>query len=61
VSYGGRGQARSRMLRRLGWIAAALVVLALLFVLSGHWILGLIFAVPAAAAVWGFVQARAVR
>lgn len=61
MSFGGRGQARSRIMRRFTWVAAALVVLTLLFVLSGHWILAVIFALVAAAAVWAWLQARSVR
>jgi hypothetical protein len=49
------------MVRRTGLIAAVLVVLALLFLLSGHWILGLILAAFAGASVWVFLQARSVR
>jgi hypothetical protein len=49
------------VLRRAGLIAGILVLLALLFLVTGHWILGVIFAVAAAAAVWVFVQARTVR
>lgn len=61
MSIGGRGQARQRMLRRVGLIAAALVVIALLLLFSGHWILGVIFGAAAAAAVWLYLQARTVR
>jgi len=61
MSDGGRGQARQRMLRRMGLIAGGLVLLALLLLISGHWVLGVIFAVAAAAAVWVFLQARTVR
>jgi hypothetical protein len=61
MSYGGRAQARSRMLRRAGIIAAILVLLALVFLLSGHWILGIVFGVLAAAGVWTYLQARSVR
>jgi hypothetical protein len=61
VSLGGRAAARDRIMRRVAWVAGALVVLTLLLVLTGHWILGVIFALLAAAAVWGFAQARAVR
>jgi hypothetical protein len=61
VSVGGRGQARERMLRRVGVIAAVLVLVALLFLASGHWVLGLIVGLAAAAAVWMFLQMRAVR
>jgi hypothetical protein len=61
MSVGGRGRARERVLRRAGWIAGVLVVLALLFLLSGHWLLGIIFGAAGAAAVWVFLQARTVR
>jgi hypothetical protein len=61
VSTGGRGQARQRIVRRAGWIAGGLVLLALLLLLTGHWVLGIVLAAVAAVAVWVFVQARAVR
>ncbi len=61
MSVGGRAGARQRMLRRAGLIAAALVVLALLLLISSHWILGIIFGVAAAVAVWVYLQARTVR
>ena len=61
MSAGGRGEARGRLVRRTGIAAAVLVIVALVFFASGHWILGLVFAAAAAAAVWVFVQARAVR
>ena len=61
MSIGGRAQTRQRLLRRAGLIAAALAIVALLLLISGHWILGLIFAVAAAAAIWVFLQARTVR
>jgi len=57
----GRDQARQRLLRRTGIGAAVLVVLALFLLLNGHWVIGLILAVAAAAAVWVFLQARSVR
>jgi hypothetical protein len=57
----GRAQSRQRLLRRAGLIAAALAIVALLLLISGHWILGLIFAVAAAAAIWVVLQARTVR
>ena len=57
----GRSQARQRLLRRTGIGAVVLVVLALLLLLSGHWLIGLILAVAAAVAVWLFLQARSVR
>lgn len=49
------------MLRRMGLIAGVLVLLALVFLVSGHWVLGAIFAVAAAAAAWVFLQVRTVR
>jgi hypothetical protein len=49
------------MLRRAGLIAGVLALLALVFLISGHWVLGVVLAVAAAAAVWVFLQARAVR
>jgi len=61
MSVGGRATTRERILRRAGLTAAVLVLLALLFLASGHWVLGIIFGVAAAAAVWVFLQARTVR
>ena len=61
MSVGGRASARERVLRRAAWIAAALVLLTLLFLISGHWILAVIFGVAGAVAVWVFAQARTVR
>ena len=61
MSAGGRAQVRGRLLRRAGLAAAVLLLLALLFLSSGHWLLGIIFAVAAAIAIWVFVQARSVR
>jgi fatty acid desaturase len=61
VSVDGRGDARRRMLRRVGLVAAALVLLALIFLSGGHWVLGIIFAVAAVAAIWVFLQLRTVR
>jgi hypothetical protein len=45
----------------VGLAAAVLVVLALIFLVGGHWILGVIFAILAVVAVWAFVQMRSVR
>jgi uncharacterized membrane protein YgaE (UPF0421/DUF939 family) len=61
MSVGGRGRARDRILRRAALIAAVLALLALLLLVSGHWVLGVIFAVAAAAAIWVFLQGRTVR
>lgn len=56
-----RGQTRGRLLRRMGWIAAGVALLALLFLISGHWILGLVFGAVAVVAIWLFLQLRTVR
>lgn len=61
MSIGGRADARQRILRWVGLAAAVLVVLALIFLVGGHWILGVIFAILAVVAVWAFVQMRSVR
>jgi multidrug efflux pump subunit AcrB len=61
MSTGGRARARGRNLQRTGLIAAGLVLLTLLLLVTGHWILAIIVALPAAVAVWLFLQARAVR
>jgi uncharacterized membrane protein YccC len=61
VSNGSRADTRQRMLRRGGLVAGILAVLALLLLISGHWILGIVFAVVAAVAIWLFLQARTVR
>jgi hypothetical protein len=49
------------MLRRGGIVAAVLALLALILLISGHWILGIIVALVAAVAIWVFLQARTVR
>jgi 4-hydroxybenzoate polyprenyltransferase len=61
MSTGGRARARGRILKRTALIAAALVVLTLLFVVTGNWVLAIIAGVPAAVAVWVYLQARTVR
>jgi hypothetical protein len=61
MSVGGRANARARALRRAAIIAGVLVLVALLFLASGHWVLGVIFAAAAVAAIWVFLQARTVR
>jgi len=61
LSVGGRARARSTFLRRAGLVAAAVGVLALLLLIAGHWILGIIAALIAVAALWVFLQARSVR
>jgi len=61
MSVGGRANARQRVLRRAALGSAALVLLTLLFLVSGHWVLAVIFGIAAAAAIWAFLQARTVR
>jgi uncharacterized membrane protein YccC len=61
MSTGGRLETRQRMLRRAGLIAGILVLLALVFLISGHWVLGVIVGAVAAAAAWVFLQVRTVR
>jgi hypothetical protein len=61
MSYGGRQQARTTMLRRARWIAVGLVLLTLILLLTGHWILGIIVGAVSVAAVWAFLQVRTVR
>jgi uncharacterized membrane protein YccC len=61
MSISGRPQTRQRMLRRAGLIAGILVLLALVLLLTGHWVLGVILGVVAAVAVWVFLQVRTVR
>ena len=56
-----RGRARQNLQRRAGIVTAIVVVLALILLLSGHWILGLVFGVAAVAAVAAFLQLRTVR
>lgn len=57
----GRARTRGRVLQRAALIAAALVVVTVLLLVTGHWVLAIIAAVPAAVAVWVFLQARSVR
>jgi VIT1/CCC1 family predicted Fe2+/Mn2+ transporter len=61
VSVGGRARARGRILQRAALIAGALVVLAVLFLITGHWVLAVIVGAVAALALWAFLQARSVR
>ena len=61
MSVGGRARERGRVLRRAALIAGVLVLLALVFLASGHWVLAIIFGAAAAAAIWLFLQARTVR
>ena len=61
MSLGGRAGARQRILLRTSLIAGGLLLLALVFLISGHWVLAVIFGAPAAAAIWVFLQARTVR
>jgi uncharacterized membrane protein YccC len=61
MSVNRRGQVRQRMLRRAGLSAGALVLLAVLFLVGGHWVLGVVLGAVAAAAIWVFLQVRTVR
>jgi len=61
VSMSPRGRARQNLQRRAGIVTAIIVVLALILLLGGHWILGIIFGVAAVAAVAAFLQLRTVR
>lgn len=61
MSAGGRAETRQRMLRRAGLVAGLLVLVALLLLITGHWVLGVIFGVVAAVAIVVFFQVRTVR
>jgi len=61
MSFGGRARERARTMRWAYGITAALVVLALLLLLNGHWILGIVFGVAAVAAISIVRQLRTVR
>jgi hypothetical protein len=61
MSVGGRALTRERFLRRGALIAGALALVALLLLLTGHWVLGVIFAAAAGVTTWVFLQARTVR
>lgn len=61
MSVDGRAQLRRRNLRWAAVIAAILVLFTLLFLTSGHWVLGLVFGAAAAVAILAFSQMRTVR
>jgi hypothetical protein len=61
MSVSGRAQTRQRMLRRAALVVGILVLLALVLLVTGHWVLGLVFGVVAAVAVVVFFQVRTVR
>ena len=61
MSMGGRATARQRMLQRAGLVAGVLVLIALLLIVTGHWILGIIFGAAAVLAVALFRALRTVR
>ena len=61
MSIGGRARERGRLLRRATLITGVLLLLALVFLASGHWILAIVLGVPAAAGIWVVLQARTVR
>jgi len=56
-----RARARQSLQRRAGIATVVVVLLAIIFVLTGHWILAIIFGVIATAAVAAFRQLRTVR
>ena len=61
MSMSPRARARQNLQRRAGIVTAVVVLLALILLVSGHWILGIIFGVAAVAAVAAFRQLRTVR
>jgi len=61
VSMAPRARARQNLQRRAGIVTAAVVLLALIFLLTGHWILFVIFGAAAVATVAAFLQLRKVR
>jgi len=61
MSMSPRARARQSLQRRAGIATAVVVLLALILLLSGHWILGIILGVVAVAAVAAFRQLRTVR
>jgi len=61
VSMSPRARARQSLQRRAGIATAVVVLIALILLLSGHWILGIILGVVAVAAVAAFRQLRTVR
>ena len=48
-------------MRRGILLTAVLVFIALLFLASGHWIIGIVLGVVAAVAIWILLQLRTVR
>ncbi len=61
MSVGGRAEQRRRMLQRSGLAAAVSGLVAIVLLASGHWIVGILFAVACVAAVWAFLQLRTLR
>lgn len=61
MSMGGRAGERARILRRATMIAGVLALLAFLFLVSGHLIIGIVLAAATVVAVWVLLQARRVR
>jgi hypothetical protein len=56
-----RAEARQRLLRRSALLAGVLLLLALIFLASGHWIIGIVLGLAAAAAIWAYLQVRTLR
>jgi uncharacterized membrane protein len=61
MSLSPRARARQQLMRRAGIVTGVLVVIALILLLGGHWILGIVFGAAAVAAVLAFFQLRTVR
>jgi hypothetical protein len=61
MSTDGRSTARRTYLRRVAVIAAALVLIALLLFVSGHWVVGLVIGAAAVVAIYALAQLRTVR
>ena len=61
MSISPRARARQNLQRRAGIATGVIVLLALLFLLTSHWILFILFGVAAVAAVAAFLQLRKVR
>ena len=56
-----RGRARQSLQRRAAMVTGAVILLALIFLLTNHWILFIIFGIAATASVAAFLQLRKVR
>ena len=61
MSMSPRARARQNLQRRAGIVTGVVVLLAIILLLTSHWILGIIFGVIAIGAVAAFRQLRTVR